>query len=250
MGCGTCVKVCKQGALLYESGGVRLIPDVCNLCGCCTEECPTTALELCGKEWPMEKLMAEVEKERDVMEDSGGGVTLCGGEPLMHPEYTLALLGELGRRGFHRTVDSTLHATPHVVEQVAENCELMLVDLKMMDPERHRRYCGVDNALVLQNIRWLAEHQPCPFSIRIPLVEHVNADEDNIVQTADFISSLPGPRPKVHLLPFHDVAGDKHLRMGTVYNPEHFAMATPSEELQQRCAAMLSSRGMKVVIGG
>lgn len=84
----------------------------------------------------MDALMAEIEKERAVMEQSGGGVTLCGGEPLMHPQYTLELLKELGRRGFHRTVDTTLYAMPDVVKTVADNCELLLVDLKMMDSDK------------------------------------------------------------------------------------------------------------------
>ena len=250
MGCGTCVQVCPQHALQTGRTGIVLNSDACTLCGRCVEECPTTALELCGKQWPLDKLMEELEKERDVMEDSGGGVTLCGGEPLMHPGYTMMLLEELGRRGFHRTVDTSLHAAPGVVEQVAEACELMLVDLKIMDPEKHRRYCGVDNKLILKNIKWLAEHRPCAFSIRIPLIDHVNADEDNMEQTAKFITSLPGPFPTVHLLPYHDVGKDKHRRMGSAYNPEHSAMGVPGEELQQRCASLLSQWGLKVLIGG
>ena len=104
----------------------------------------------------MEALMEEVEKEREVMEDSGGGVTLCGGEPLMHPAYTLSLLRELGRRGFHRAVDTSLYASQKVVADVSGECELMLVDLKMMDAEKHRFFCGVDNVRILQNIRFLS----------------------------------------------------------------------------------------------
>ena len=91
IGCKTCVSVCPQHLLELTPEGISLNQG-CPLCARCTEECPTTALEICGKEWPMDELMAEIEKERDVMEQSGGGVTLCGGEPLMHPEYTLELL--------------------------------------------------------------------------------------------------------------------------------------------------------------
>ena len=92
----------------------------------------------------MEALMEEVEKEREVMEDSGGGVTLCGGEPLMHPAYTLSLLRELGRRGFHRAVDTSLYASQKVVADVSGECELMLVDLKMMDAEKHHGFRHVE----------------------------------------------------------------------------------------------------------
>lgn len=197
----------------------------------------------------MEALMEEVEKEREVMEDSGGGVTLCGGEPLMHPAYTLSLLRELGRRGFHRAVDTSLYASQKVVADVSGECELMLVDLKMMDAEKHRFFCGVDNVQILQNIRFLAD-QGCRFSIRIPLIEGVNADEGNMEQTASFISSLPGEPPVVHLLPYHDVGKDKHRRMGSTFNPDGLMLQVPSEERQRQCEAILASQGLQVVIGG
>ena len=242
----------------------------CIRCGMCNEpgftvdDCPTTARELCGREYTMDELMAEVEKERDIMEDSGGGVTLCGGEPLMHPEDTLAILRELGRRGFHRTVDTSLYAKPEVVDAVAAECELLLIDLKLMDSEKHRRYTGVGNELILENIRRVAEtgHN---FRIRIPIIEGVNADEENIEATARFLSSLSilysplqakrtgSSAPlTLHLLPYHDVGRDKHLRMmpPTPYNPQGYPMAVPSEETLQRCRQQLESHGLRVVIGG
>lgn len=242
----------------------------CIRCGMCNEpgftvdDCPTTARELCGREYAMDELMAEVEKERAVMENSGGGVTLCGGEPLMHPEDTLAILRELGRRGFHRTVDTSLYAKPEVVDAVAAECELLLIDLKLMDSEKHRRYTGVGNELILENIRRVAEtgHD---FRIRIPLIEGVNADEENIEATARFLSSLSilysplqakrtgSSAPlTLHLLPYHDVGKDKHRRMmpPTPYNPQGYPMAVPSEETLQRCRQRLESHGLRVVIGG
>ena len=233
----------------------------------CTTECPTTALEICGREWTMGALMAEIEKERDIMEDSGGGVTLCGGEPLMHPAYTLELLRELGRRGFHRCVDTTLYASREVVAEVADECELMLVDLKLMDSQKHQLYTGVPNELILQNIRFLAE-QGCPFVIRIPLIDGVNADDENIEATAQFLHSLPSPPSQggvgggssssqggvvgrsLHLLPYHDVGKDKHRRMWSTYNPQGLPMAAPSEALQQHCKSLLESHGLQVIIGG
>ncbi len=250
IGCQSCVAACQQQALVLTPDGIRPTDHACVLCGRCTEECPTTALEMCGRAWTMEELMAEVEKERTIMEDSGGGVTLCGGEPLMHPDYTLELLRELGRRGFHRTVDTTLYAANAVVKAVADECELLLVDLKLMDSALHRRYTGVPNELILQNIRWLAEAGR-PFFIRIPLIEGVNADEENIERTARFLKDLPRQIDlTVNLLPYHDVGKDKHRRMWSSYNPEGIRMAPPSDETQHRCAAQLEAHGFHVVIGG
>ena len=226
----------------------------CHTCeqeGFVADDCPTKAREVCGRKYTMDELMGEVEKERDIMQDSGGGVTICGGEPLMHPDGTLAILRELGRRGFHRTVDTTLYAHSDVVKAVARECELLLVDLKLMDPGKHRRYTGVGNELILQNIRLIAEAGH-PFQIRIPLIEGINADEQNIEQTARFLSLLTSHFSPltVNLLPYHDVGKDKHLRMGSRYNPQGYPMSTPTEESLQRCRQQLEAYGLHVVIGG
>ncbi len=247
--CGTCVRLCPQQALHLGEEGITLDAGRCTHCGLCTDECPTMALETCGREWTTEQLMAEIEKERDVMEDSGGGVTLCGGEPLMHPDDTLALLHALGQRGFHRVVDTSLHAPRQVVADVAAACELLLVDIKMMDAARHRLLTGVDNALILSNIQWLAK-EGHDFSIRIPLIEGVNADDGNLTQTADFLEALPWQRRTIHLLPYHDMGRDKHFRMWSTYNPQCRVMLPPSEERMQHATALLSQRGFNVVIGG
>ena len=234
----------------------------CIRCGACSEkgftvdDCPTTAREICGREYTMDELMGEVEKERAVMEDSGGGVTLCGGEPLMHPEDTLEILRELGRRGFHRTVDTTLYAKPEVVDAVAPECELLLIDLKLMDSDKHRRYTGVGNELILENIRRVAESGH-DFRIRIPLIDGINADDENMKATAQFLQSLYSPPSgggagggAIHLLPYHDVGKDKHSRMGSLYNPQGFPMAPPSETLQHHCKSLLEAHGLQVIIGG
>ena len=249
IGCRSCVEICPQQALELTPDGIRPTASPCILCGKCTEECPTTALEMCGKAWTMETLMAEIEKERAIMEDSGGGVTLCGGEPLMHPDYTLELLQELGRRGFHRTVDTTLYASQETVKKVADACELFLVDLKLMDTAKHRLYTGVSNESILQNIRYIAEAGK-DFFIRIPLIEGVNADDGNMEATAAFLETLPWQRRTVNLLPYHDVGKDKHRRMWSSYNTQGFQMAEPSEETLEHCKTLLETYGLHVIIGG
>ena len=261
-GCPLCCVWCHNPEGWMSEPQVLFKRSKCIGCGTCKREdftvddCPTKAREMCGREYTMEELMAEVEKERAVMEDSGGGVTLCGGEPLMHPKDTLEILRELGRRGFHRTVDTTLFAKPEVVDAVAAECELLLIDLKLMDSEKHRRYTGVGNELILENIRRVAEtgHD---FRIRIPLIDGVNADDENIEATARFLLSLYSPPygggtggGAIHLLPYHDVGKDKHSRMGSTYNPEHLPMASPSEELQHHCKSLLEAHGLQVIIGG
>ena len=249
IGCSSCVEACPEAALTLTSEGIRPTGRPCILCGACAEACPALAMEICGREWPMEELMAEVEKERGVMQDSGGGVTLSGGEPLLHPEYTLELLEELGRRGFHRTVDTTLYADPDVVRAVAGACDLLLVDLKTMDSQAHRRYTGVPNERILENLCLVAS-LGTPFFIRIPLIAEVNASEENIAATVGFLRSLVRLPGEVDLLPYHDIGKGKHERLGTVYNPQELALSAPSNELQERCLCQLTEAGLTVRIGG
>ena len=248
--------------------------------------CPTLALEQCGREWTVDELLAEIEKERDIMQDSGGGVTISGGEPLFQMEHgkrkmeneeppLMVFLRELGQRGFHRAVDTTLFAGPEVVRAVAAETDLFLVDLKLMDSERHKRYTGVSNERILDNLHLLAT-LATPVQIRIPLIQGINADEENINATASFLNEvfhsspvtppiLPHPKSPlterfrgvfhssfqgVALLPYHDAGRDKHVRRGTTYNPEGIAMSTPSDAIIQRCIEQFATHGIVATVGG
>ena len=226
--------------------------------------CPTLALEVCGRDWSVEELMAEIEKERDIMQDSGGGVTFSGGEPLMQHQALLAMLKACGERGFHRVVDTTLYASPDVVRAVAAETDLFLVDLKVMDPVLHKRYTGVSNERILSNLRLVAE-LGTPFQIRIPLIEGINADEANIEATAQFltsqgnsishlsssishlsssISNLP-----ISLLPYHEMGRDKHARRGSTYNPDNLSMHVPSDATLNRCISQFANHGLLATVG-
>ena len=249
IGCGSCVAACSQDAIELTPDGVVPTENRCLLCGKCTDACPAAALEMSGRAWPMDELMAAVEKERGVMADSGGGVTLCGGEPLMDPDYALELLRELGRRGFHRAVDTSLFVRPELIPEVARECELFLVDLKTMDSEVHRKYSGVPNDLILNNIRLLSG-LGARYFIRIPLIREVNADRVNLEATARFLTSLPTPPEEVDLLPYHDIGKGKHERMWSVYNPLGYAFSAPAQKEQEAAAELFRAHGLKVQIGG
>ena len=248
IGCQSCVEACPQKNLVLTQEGIKDLGH-CVACGKCADACPTLALEMAGKEWKMEDLMQVVEKERQVMEESGGGVTLCGGEPLMHAEELCEMLDELGRRGFHRTVDTTLFASPENIQKVAARCELMLVDLKMMNSEMHQRYTGVKNEQILANIQMLSK-MGHPYWVRIPLIVGVNADEENLTASTEFLASLPTQPEVVNLLVYHDVGIGKHSRLGTTYNPEGIRMEAPSAEVQQWAVELMKRKGLNTKIGG
>lgn len=249
IGCRTCVDNCPQKALTLTPDGVVTDSSLCDLCGKCAEVCPAMAMEISGTEYSIDYLMKEIEKETVFMDRSEGGVTFCGGEPLLHPDMLLELLRRCGELGIHRVVDTTLYAKPDVVQKVMEHTELFLVDLKHMDSIKHKLYCGVPNELILSNLRMIADagHE---FYIRIPLIEGVNADEKNITRSAEFLASLPWQYHTVNLLLYHNIGKNKHEKLGTVYNPDHYPMETPSEETVRRCKDIFSRYGIDVIIGG
>jgi len=248
IGCQSCVEVCPQLNLTLTADGIKDLGG-CVSCGKCTDECPTLALQLAGKEYSMVELMTIIEKERQVMEESKGGVTICGGEPFMHTDYLVELLDELGSRNLHRTVDTTLFTSKENVLKVAKRCELFLVDLKMMDSEKHLSYTCVRNEQILKNIQTISE-LGSPYWIRIPLISGINADEDNLKASAEFIASLPTPPEMVNLLIYHDVGKGKHSRLGTEYNPTNIPMSPPTEEEQQQALKIFNSKGLNTKIGG
>jgi pyruvate formate lyase activating enzyme len=248
IGCQACVQHCPEGALTLTPNGIAANHALCRLCGRCVEACPTKAMEMSGAEYSLDYLMGEIEKETVFMDQSGGGVTFCGGEPLMHADTLFELLCRCRRLGIHRAVDTTLYASAATVARIMEETDLFLVDLKLMDSGKHRYYCGVPNERILSNLRTVAEAGKA-FVIRIPLVEGVNAGEDNIRSSAAYLSTLPWSGT-VHLLPYHDIAHSKHAKLGARYNPENIPMATPSAETLERTCAIFREYGIKAVVGG
>lgn len=249
IGCRTCVANCPVNALSLTSEGISMDNDTCILCGKCVEVCPTKAMEMSGTEYSIDYLVNEIEKETIFMDQSEGGVTFCGGEPLMHPDTLLELLLRCKEIGVHRAVDTTLFAKPEIVAKVMKETDLFLVDLKHMDSEKHRFYCGVPNELILSNLRMITDAGK-EMIIRIPLIEGVNADEENIRHSAEFLSSLSWNNKIVHLLPYHDIATGKHEKLGTAYNPGSIAMAAPSDKIQELCVSVFRSYNIKATIGG
>jgi pyruvate formate lyase activating enzyme len=249
IGCRTCMERCPTGAIYPTAEGMKTDAKACLLCGRCADACPSRAMEMSGADYSGDYLMGEIEQETIFMDRSGGGVTFCGGEPLMHPAILLELLRRCKCLGIHRAVDTTLYAKTDVVVEVMRETDLFLVDLKLMDSGKHRYYCGVPNERILANLRMVAEAGKA-FCVRIPLIEGVNADEDNVVRSAAYLASLPWERRVVHLLPYHDIGKGKHEKLGTVYNPGGVALAPPSGEALERCCNIFKQYGIETVIGG
>jgi pyruvate formate lyase activating enzyme len=247
IGCRQCVDACPQDACTLTPKGIVTDPEACLLCGTCAEVCPTKATEMSGAEMSVEHIMEMIKKETLLMDQSAGGVTFSGGEPLMHHEFLLQLLDECGKEGIHRCVDTTGFGATEVLMKVAKKTDYFLYDLKMMDSAKHKKYTGVANEGILKNLQTLAA-SGAEINIRIPLIKGVNDDEENIQQSAAFIASLAGDKKQINILPYHNIAAKKYEKLGQIYHQG--IMAEPDEDRQQYVLEVFESYGLKVIIGG
>lgn len=247
IGCGECVKACPNAACTLTEEGIITDPDKCDLSGACARICPTLATEISGQQYTVTELMKIIEKERHLFDQSGGGVTFSGGEPLLHPEFLGQLLQQCGERSIHRTIDTCGYVKTENLLNAAKQTDLFLYDFKLFDADRHKRFTAVDNTLILSNLQALAA-TGAAIQIRIPLIRGVNADCANIEQTAAFIAALSGEKKTVNLLPYHDIATHKHNKLGSCYQADD--MDVPNEtDLQQACS-IFAKQGLATIVGG
>ena len=245
--CGTCVAACPEKAITLTPEGIITDMALCKMYGKCAGVCPTKAIEISGGEISVAEIMQEIEKDRPFFDQSGGGVTFSGGEPLLHHKFLIRLLKECGKRGIHRAVDTAGFVKTEIILQVAEHTDLFLYDLKFMDPEKHRKWTGVTNEKILENLKTLAD-TGAKIIIRIPLIGGVNDDAENIETTARFVAGLSGVKKEVNLLPYHKIAQTKYQKLG---RPEDFQLLKePSREIQLQAISIFQKYGLMATIGG
>ena len=247
IGCGECVSICPIQACELTPGGIVTDDSICLRCGQCAEVCPALATEMSGRYESIAELLKVIENERPFFDQSGGGVTFSGGEPLLYPDFLIRILDACGRLNIHRTIDTAGLAKTRTLLEVAKRTDLFLYDLKLMDSEKHKQWTGVGNRRILQNLEELAK-TGADIQIRIPLINGVNSDEQNIKATAEFIAALSGPRKSVSLLPYHNVAGGKAAKLGQEYDPG--TMAEPGEEELIRIIDQFAAFGLSASVGG
>ena len=248
IGCGSCVAACSEKALtLTATEGVITDLSRCTLCGKCAEVCPTKAMEMSGHDIPQEEIMQIIRKETDIMDQAGGGVTFSGGEPLIYPEALKSLLISCGEEGIHRAVDTSGHVRQSVVEEIMPYTDLFLYDLKLMDSNRHRRWTGVGNEQIIRNLKLIASGDT-EYHIRVPLIEGVNCDDENIAATQLFLSGLKHMPRVVGLLTYHNIASKKYEKLGDIYDEE--GMKEPTKESVETILSLFRDKGFTTVIGG
>ena len=244
--CGACVDVCPAGAISLNGNLPLTDRSVCTRCGVCVEVCYADARELVGREITVDQMMLEIERDVAFYDESGGGVTFSGGEPLAQPAFLLVLLQACRAREIHTAVDTCGYSAWQVFDRIRPHTALFLYDLKLMDDARHRAFTGVSNTLILDNLRRLSQlgHD---IIVRMPIIPRVNDDLENLQQTAAFAASLPHLR-RLDILPYHRAGADKYTRGDKVYAlPE---LAPPSPARMAEIAQILQGSHLQVKIGG
>ncbi len=244
--CSECVSVCPQGAISKDGNFIEIDQDKCDLCGVCDDVCVYEALEIVGREVTVKEVMDEIEKDRIFFDESGGGITFSGGEPLMQIDFLETLLKEIKKKNIHVTLDTSGYVSFEDLERVSRNVDLFLYDIKIMDKEKHEKYTGVSNKLILENLRKLSEIGK-PIAVRIPLVSGINDDDQNIQMLAEYLHGLKNIK-QINLLAYHRGGCEKYKRLRKEKLAKTFN--SPSDERIEEIKKILTDSGFTVKKGG
>jgi pyruvate formate lyase activating enzyme len=244
--CGVCVTACPRGAISWDGAAMVTDGQACARCGSCADTCYAQARELAGRQMTVTQVMTEIERDVAFYDESGGGVTFSGGEPLAQPRFLRELLRACRAREIHSAVDTCGYVAWEVLADLREYVDLFLYDLKLMDDAGHRAFTGVSNGLILRNLEALAHHRHA-IILRVPVIPGINDDAENLRRVGAFAAALPSVE-RLDLLPYHRTGIEKYERVHMVYGlPD---VRPPSEERLAEIAHILQGFGLRVQTGG
>ncbi len=213
IGCRACEQACLHGNHVFAEEGQHIFRrNVCEACGTCVTECFTGALEVVGKEANAEEIIAEIEKDLPFYQKSGGGMTLSGGEPMMQFALTRDLLRTARERGIHTCIETCGFAPLDRYKEILPLVDLVLYDVKETDPVRHKEFTGVDNRLIIENLRAI-DTTGMPIILRCPVVPGLNDRSDHFRAVGELSGSLTNVL-EIDVLPYHPLGESKNLRLG------------------------------------
>ena len=209
--CGKCVNLCS--ARTAENGRLEIDRKECTACGKCTEICLNDANEITGKEMTASQVMDEVLKDKMFYDTSGGGLTVTGGEPSYQPDFTLELLALAKESGINRAIETCGAGTRDFYKKAADLGTTFLYDIKCIDPEKHRRLTGADNAHIMANLSYLMGRK-ADIIIRLPLIPDCNDSDEDIAKLADFLNKNKGQYRYAEIMPYHTLGIGKAEKLG------------------------------------
>ncbi len=234
IGCGACLAVCETGAHQMVDGERAFERELCVACGRCAQECYAEALTLVGRRVDVAEVMREVMADRPFYENSGGGVTLSGGEPLLQPAFCEALLGACRAEGIHTAIETAANVPWERISELLPLVDLVMLDVKVLDQAVHRQATGVGNERILANVERLGATDK-PLIVRTPVIPGVNDEPETIAAIAQFAARLPR-LVYYELLPFHPMAASKYDGLGRDYAARSLKRPTP-ESMEQLAEA-------------
>ncbi len=216
MNCNKCFEVCEKGAI-DPTSEYRIDRDKCNLCGKCIEICPNEALKFAGKEYDIKTLTTLVLRDKVFYDNSGGGVTLSGGEPTLHMDYIHQLLKEFKKENIHVCLETCGYYNREKFNNlILPYLDLIYFDLKIFESDLHKKYCGVSNNIILQNFEDLIKNQQVEILPRIPLIPNITARTKNLENLRNYLQSLK--IVKIGLLPYNPLWLSKTKSIGVKAN--------------------------------
>lgn len=248
-GCGSCAAVCPQKAVKVQEGKMVTDQKLCNGCGTCVDYCNLNLREVAGKEYTISELVRELKKDEMFYEESGGGVTLSGGEVMMADmDYVVELAKRLDKMGISVTVDTCGQAPSENFERLLPYVDTFLYDIKTMDNDVHKKYMGMGNEQILKNLEYISS-KGARIYIRIPVVREVNGSIEDMGAIIDYLKEKQIRVANVNLLPYHNTGSGKYEKLGLTYKGTDLH-APSNEEMEQFVTLFKESGFHNVKIGG
>ncbi len=222
IGCGKCFEVCPNGAHVLVDGEHRIDTDKCVRCGACVDRCYAEALRFSAKKMTSDEVMAQIVQDIPYYEQSGGGVTLSGGEVFCQAEFADEIIDKCRLRGIRTAVETNLFHSFEKIEKTLRKLDLIMFDIKLFDSAAHKKYTGVDNRIILENAKAL-DRLGIPLIVRTPLIPGATDTPQNLREIAGFVQTLRNAR-YYELLNFNPLGGTKYKAMS---RPNAFADAKP-----------------------
>jgi len=246
--CKRCAEACGAGAISFDNDIRTIDWKLCTNCLECGKVCPSHAIQVMGEYKTVDEAFKIAAQDRDFYNTSGGGVTISGGEPLLQWEFVRDLFKKCRDAGFHTALDTTAYCPWESMEQVLKYTDLILFDIKHMDPQKHEEKTGVSNELILENLDKASNATTTKIWLRIPLIPGFNDSESNMQKTAELASRTRAE--KISLLPYHDWGKGKYSSLGRQYAHNGAdGMLEPDGDVVKKCKMVLESHGLEVTVG-